>query len=68
MSSDPFDIAPRGFLAQFESTCWECGGDILEGDPIKRDKFGDWVHAEHRDVIETVCPKCFLTSCDCDKP
>jgi hypothetical protein len=53
--------------ARYPSECEECGHRIEVGDLVTH-RDGYWVHADPctRPLpAETVCPFCFLTSCDC---
>lgn len=61
------------FTALWGGKCAACGHGIRVGDECT---FADdtLVHADCADSIpargqsETVCPRCFLTSCDCEAP
>lgn len=60
------------YTAQFHSTCTECGSAIRVGDLIMRDEDDEaWVHVSclvHTpDEPVKVCPRCFMTICDCGR-
>ena len=60
------------FTAQYPGTCLDCEQRIEVGDLIRRDAGGDGFvhdHACSPDRVEDaqVCPRCWLTSCDCDR-
>jgi hypothetical protein len=53
--------------ARYPSECDACGARIEVGDLVTH-RDGYWVHAEPctpEERAETVCARCFLTSCDC---
>jgi hypothetical protein len=60
------------FPARYASACSECGTRIHIGDPIVHsDDHDAYIHAScdsaTPEQAETVCPKCFLSICDCGK-
>lgn len=63
---------PRPFRAHFDSTCGDCHQPIHAGDLLVKGPHGWSIHSdcwpepEFKGAAETVCPRCFLTACDCD--
>lgn len=64
----------KTFIAKWSSKCAECKGWITKGQEAMFTTDGDKVHVDCTDVTpgafdlqknETICPRCFLTACDC---
>lgn len=56
-------------VARYPADCEDCGGGIEVGDLITQ-RDGEWVHASACTAsqrAETVCPRCFMTACDCGR-
>ena len=68
MSDALFDDSPAlgpAFTASFDSDDACCGQGIEEGEEIRADGEGGWIHVEcsvksSRQAVKT-CPQCFLT-------
>lgn len=61
------------FRAAWPGRCGACDGAFLTGDLIAYSDEGSLAHEACLDVTspagkpETICPRCFLTACDCGK-
>jgi hypothetical protein len=74
-------MTPRLIEAKFPGRCYDCGERIHEGDLIGFNLDGKVIcqdcrvrlaEENYRSLLphgkpETVCPRCHLTSCDCEE-
>lgn len=66
------------WTARFDGVCADCGNDIdAHLDEVRWSSTRQVIHADcdaymekegiHHQRPERVCPRCFLTSCDCER-
>jgi hypothetical protein len=69
-------MAPRLIVAKFPGYCRNCGesfeegaliGFNLESEVICEDCRYELAERNISSLVETVCPKCHMTTCDCGK-
>lgn len=64
-------MASREFEVRYAQKCAACGDLVKIGEWAQFNNDNDLVHTKcigiRTQVTETVCSKCFLTSCDCEK-